>query len=112
MGTITIEGDGSIVVSADLQMIRDKLLTLLTINVFQPVKKSSLVEQLDTVIDTNQIDHILSELVEEKRVVIEKDHFRLTYKGMKSLIPGKGRTLRDIQRMEYLVQLSKQRGGS
>jgi len=82
------------------------------INVFQPVERSFLVEQLEPEADTDQIDHILDELIKEKRVAVEKDHFRLTYRGIKSIIPGRGRILRDIQRMEYLVQLSKQRGGS
>lgn len=112
MGTITIEGDGSIVVSTDLQMIRAKLLTLLTVNVFQPVDRALLVEYLKSSIDTQQIDCILDELIKENRVTKESDRYRLTYHGGKTIIPGKGRILRDIQRMKYLVKISKQRGGS
>jgi len=98
--------------SQNLQTLRSKILTLVAINVFQPVEKSFLIEQLQPEVDTDQIDYILDELIKEKRVAFEKNHFRLTYKGIKSIIPGRGRILRDIQRMEYLVQLSKQRGGS
>ena len=98
--------------SHNLQTLRSKILTLVAINVFQPVEKAFLIEQLESIVDTNQIDYIIDELIKEKRVAFEKDHFRLTHKGIKSIIPGKGRILRDIQRMEYLVQISKQRGGS
>ena len=98
--------------SQNLQTLRSKILTLVAINVFQPVERSFLSEQLDIIIDTERLDNILNELLEENRVVIEGNHFRVTYKGMKSMIPDKGRILRDIQRMEYLVQLSKERGGS
>lgn len=98
--------------SRDLQTLRNKLLTLAVINVLQPVERSFLIEQLESIVDTDHIDYILDELIKEKSVTIEKNHFRLTHKGMKVMIPRKGRTLRDMQRMEYLVQLSKQRGGS
>lgn len=100
------------VLSPDLQRIRAKLLTLVAVNIFQPAESSLLVEQLKSHIDTEQIDSILDELVKEKRIIEEGSRYRLTYHGGKSIIPGKGRILRDIQRMEYLVQLSKQRGGS
>lgn len=112
MGKSTIEGDGSIVVSTDLQMVRDKLLTLLTINVFQPVERPLLVEHLKSSIDNQRMDCILDKLIKERRVTKEGDRYRLTYHGSKTIIPGKSRTLRDIQRMKYLVQISKERGGS
>ncbi len=98
--------------SQNLQTLRSKILTMVAINVFQPVEKSFLTEQLQPEVDTSHIDHILDELIKEERVAFENGHFRATYKGMKSIIPGRGRILRDIQRMEYLVQLNKQRGGS
>ena len=97
--------------SHNLQHIRDKLITLAAVNIFQPAEKAFLSKQLDSIIDTERLDYILNELLNEKRVVIEKNHFRVTNRGMKSMIPDKGRILRDIQRMEYLVQLSKERGG-
>lgn len=98
-------------ISRNLQSIRDKLITLVAVNIFQPVERSFLLDQLDTIIDTERLDNILDKLLEEKKIVNEENHFRVTYKGMKSMIPDKGRILRDIQRMQYLVQLSKQRGG-
>ena len=97
--------------SQNLVALRSKILTLVAINVFQPVEKSFLIEQLKCEVDTNHIDHILDELIKEKRVAFENRHFRTTYKGMKSIIPGRGRILRDLQRMEYLTQLSSKGGG-
>lgn len=97
--------------SHNLQYLRDKLITLVAVNIFQPAEKALLSRQLDSIIDTGRLDYILNELLNEKRVVIEQNNFRVTNRGMKSMIPDKGRILRDIQRMEYLVNLSKKRGG-
>lgn len=97
--------------SQNLQSLRSKILTTVAINVFQPVEKTFLIEQLQTEVDTNQIDHILDELTRERRITLEQGHYRLTYKGIKSIVPGRGRILRDLQRMEYLTQLSSKRGG-
>ncbi len=97
--------------SQNLQSLRSKILTMVAINVFQPVEKTFLIEQLQIEVNTDQIDHILDELIKEQRVALEKDHYRLTYKGIKSIVPGRGRILRDIQRMEYLTQLSSKGGG-
>lgn len=93
-----------------LKYISDKLITLYAVNIFQPVEKDFLLKQLNN-IRSKKLDRILDELINEKRIVIEKNHFRLTLKGMYSMIPGDGRILRDLQRMEYLSQLSKKGGG-
>lgn len=95
----------------DWENIRAKLLTLLAINIFQPVKISFLKQKLNNQIDTSKLRIILHELIKEKKVNRELRHYHLTYKGLKSVIPGKGRVLRDLHRMEYLVSLSKKGGG-
>ena len=96
----------------DLQKIRVKLLTLAMVNVLQPIEKSLLAEQLKSRINAEQLDDILSELVREKRVTKEKERYRLTSRGMRSIIPAEGRILRDVQRMKYLAQVTRQRGGA
>ncbi len=59
------------------------------------------------------MNNILKELIAQNKVAVEKKHYRLTYGGfIKSIVPNKGRFLRDNQRMEHLIQLTKQRGGS
>ena len=60
-----------------------------------------------------QMDNVLKELIAQNKVVVEKNHYRLTYSGFtKSIVPNRGKFLRDNQRMEHLIQLTKQRGGS
>ena len=94
----------------NLKYISDKLITLYAVNIFQPVDKDSLSKQLSN-IRSKRLDRILDELINEKRIALEKNHFRLTLKGMYSMIPGDARILRDLQRMEYLSQLNKKGGG-
>ena len=93
----------------NLNYVRDKLITLYAVNIFQPVEKDVLLKQLDN-ISSQGLDQILNELINEKRVLVEKNHFRLTYKGMHSMLSNKGRVFRDLQRMEYLSQLNKKGG--
>ncbi len=91
----------------DWENTHAKLVTLLAINIFQPVKLSLLKQKLNTQIDTSKLKIILDELIKEKKLNRELRHYRLTYKGLNSVVPGKGRVLRDLHRMEYLVNLSK-----
>ena len=94
-----------------LENLLNKSLTLVAINIFQPCNKDILKENLKSEVNPDQLDNILTILVKEQRVALEKDHYRLTYKGIKSIVPGRGRILRDLQRMEYLTQLSSKGGG-
>ncbi len=94
-----------------LENLLNKSLTLVAINIFQPCNKDILKENLKSEVNPDQIDNILTILIKEQRVICENNHFRLTRKGIDSIIPGKGRILRDLQRMEYLTQLSSKGGG-
>ena len=94
-----------------LETFTAKSLVLVVINIFQPCKKAILEENLKNEVDSKLLDDVITKLLEEKRVTFERDFFRITLKGMNSIIPGKGRMLRDLQRMEYLSQLSKKGGG-
>lgn len=94
-----------------LETLTAKSLVLVAINIFQPCKKAILEENLKNEVDSKLLDDVITKLLEEKRVTCERDYFRLTLKGMNSIISGKGRMLRDLQRMEYLSQLSKKGGG-
>jgi hypothetical protein len=92
--------------------LRAKLITLLAINIYEPVKLGFLKQKLKSQIDTSKIKGVLTELTNEKKVAVESKHYRLTCYGLnKSVVPQQGRILRDIHRMEYLVNLSKKRGG-
>ena len=93
-----------------IESLMAKSMALLAINIFQPCKRDILENNLKKYADSNQLDDILTQLIEEKRVICETDYFRLTLKGMDSITPGKGRMLRDLQRMEYLSQLNKKGG--
>lgn len=93
------------------QRIRAKSLTLAVVNVLQPVKKTVLTKQLKSTIGIAQINDVLDELIKENKVTKEKWRYRLTSHGMQSIIPDEGRVLRDVQRMKYLAQVTRQRGG-
>ena len=95
----------------DIEHIRAKLLIAATINIFEPVSKSVLIEKLKNSIEITKIETILDELVKSDMVVKEKDYLRLTHYGYKAIIHGKGRKLRDIYRMKYLFEITQQRGG-
>ena len=95
-----------------LEFLTAKSILIFTINILQPCKKNTLEANLSEDIDSDLLDTLLAQLVEEKRVTREGDHFRLTIKGMNSIIPGKGRILRDLHRMQYLSQLTVKGGGA
>ena len=97
----------------DWDIVRAKLVTLLAINVLQPVELKFLKRKLKPHIARHQLDNILKELIAQNKVAVEKKHYRLKYSGLtKSIVPNRGKFLRDNQRMEHLIQLTKQRGGS
>jgi len=97
----------------DWDITRSKLVTLLAINIFQPVELKSLKKRLKPHIRPRLMNNILKELIAQNKVTVEKQHYRLTYSGfIKSIVPNRGKFLRDNQRMEHLIQLTKKRGGS
>jgi len=94
-------------------ILHAKLVTLLTINIMQPIELESLKKRLKPHIKPRLMNNILKELIAQNKVTVEKNHYRLTYSGFnKSIVPNRGKFLRDNQRMEHLIQLTKQRGGS
>jgi hypothetical protein len=97
--------------SDQLQRIHTKLATLFAINVFQPINKDELIKRLETNVDKTNFDSILDELIKEGRIVCEDNLFRVTYIGLKSVIRGKSRVVRDSARLQYLSDISKRRGG-
>ena len=97
--------------SSEASRIKAKLMTLLVINIMQPVLRSTLNIQLSKYANPIELLKIINELVNENKIVKEHYRYRTTASGWKSTIPGEGRVLRDIHRMEYLVESSKQRGG-
>lgn len=99
------------VIDSGLQRVNNRLLTLATINVFQPVERELLVDKLQSRIDAEQLSIILDELISEHRIVLENQYFRVTRLGYKSILPDKGRILRDINRMQYLADINLIRGG-
>lgn len=97
----------------DWDILRAKLVALLAINIFQPVELKSLKKRLKPHIKPRQMNNVLKELIAQNKVAVEKKHYRLTYSGfIKSIVPNRGKFLRDGQRMEHLIELTKQRGGS
>lgn len=94
-------------------IVHAKLVTLLAINVLQPVELKYLRKKLKPHVRLRQLDIILKELIAQNKVAVEKQHYRLTYNAFtKSIVLNRGKFLRDNQRMEHLIQLTKQRGGS
>lgn len=94
----------------DWDTLRAKLVTLLAINIFQPVELSLLRKKLKPHIKPRQMNNVLKELIAQNKVTVEKQHYRLTYSGfIKSIVPNRGKFLRDNQRMEHLIQFTKQK---
>jgi predicted transcriptional regulator len=96
---------------ADLDNIRTKLLIVAAINVFQPIDMPSLADRLKNNIDEKQIKTIIDEFIRDGIIVEEKERFRVTKRGYKAILPGRGRELRDVYRMRYLFEITQQRGG-
>jgi len=95
-----------------LEFLTAKSILLFTINIFQPCNRNTLEANLKKEIDPKLLDPLLAQLLKEKRATREGDYFRLTAKGMTSIIPGKGRILRDLHRMQYLSELTAKGGGA
>jgi len=91
--------------------INDRIITLATINILEPVTRESLIKETAQYIDKKQIENIIDELLNDGLIVREKKSYRVTYRGNKVNISVRARKLRDIQRMKYLLGISKQRGG-
>jgi hypothetical protein len=94
----------------DISRLHDKLNILFTINVFEPITKEELIAKVTTVIDISKFEGIIKQLIEEKRIMENDNHFRDTYLGLMSLGHGKGRILRDTARLYNLSRVVK-RGG-
>lgn len=89
---------------------KTKVTVLFIINIFQPTTLETIHRNMRYEISLPDLQDLLNELHNEGKITEENKHYRLTFIGSKSIIPGKGRTMRDTHRMEYLVEYSKQRG--
>jgi len=92
-------------------VVLDKLKTIAAINVLQPVTKSNLSKLLAKNIDPASLPIIMQELQEEGLIKSDKKYYRLTRIGMSYIASRESKFLRDIYRMKYLLDTSKQRGG-
>ncbi len=89
----------------------ERINTLASINVLQPVTIADLSRALTRRVQRNVLPTILSELVRDGLVARESTHYRVTTRGMSLLSSRHVSTARDIARMKYLLATSKQRGG-
>lgn len=89
---------------------RNKFVILGIVNIVQPVKKRSLVKLLKPEFAKKDIDDTLKQLIKEDRIIKEADKYRLTNYGLKTVLPGEARKLRDKHRMHYLYEIWKNRG--
>jgi len=95
----------------NVNVVRNKFAILEIINIVQPVRKRSLSKILKTGFTKRDVEITLKELIKEGRVVKESDTYRLTNYGLKTIIPGELRKLRDKYRMHHLYEIWKGRGG-
>ena len=91
-----------------LTKIFNKYRLLFAINVHQPITFDSLFQIFNERITTDETHEILYELITENRVAEDAESYRITRKGTESIIPGRGRALRDVQRMEFLVKSNRE----
>lgn len=92
-------------------IVLDKIKTIATINILQPVTKLNLSKLLKDNISPESLPTILKELVQEGLIISEKKYYRVTRLGMSYIHSGESKSLRDVYRMKYLLRTSKQRGG-
>jgi len=93
-------------------IVLDKMKTLTAINVLEPTTESTLARALKNDIEPSSLSIILEELLIEGLISKEKRHFRITYRGISLNHSQNSKKLRDISRMKYLLNTSKQRGGN
>lgn len=94
----------------DHNIILDKIKALTVINVLEPVTMTNLKKVFKNTINPDSLSIILTELLDEKLVAIEKMHYRVTLKGLSFKMSRESRTLRDIYRMKYILNTKKAKG--
>jgi len=92
-------------------IVLDKIKTIATINVLEPVTVANLSRSLKNKIDPKLLPIILDELFKDGLVTSEKKYYRVTRRGMSFSTSRESKFLRDIYRMKYLLSTNKQRGG-
>lgn len=97
--------------------LKNRVLVLASINVLQPVTKRNLVKSLEEINNeetsniVEDIEVILDELNDAGFIKKERGWYRTTYKGISLFTSKKAKQIRDTQRIFYLLETSKQRGG-
>ena len=86
--------------------------TLAAINVLEPITESKLTRTLKNDIDPSSLSTILADLLIDGLISKEQRYFRITYRGMSLNHSQNSKKLRDISRMKFLLNISKQRGGN
>ena len=89
----------------------NRIMTLMAINILQPVIKNDLAKSLLDIIDQDSISLILTELNDDGLISNENGYYRSTRLGMALNVSNQSKKLRDILRMKHLLSTSKQRGG-
>ena len=83
---------------------KEKFLVLQIINIFQPIKREKLKQIIGDIYEPKTIDRILRKLIKEERVVKESKTLRATRYGLKTVVNGEARLLRDKYRMHYIYE--------
>ena len=91
--------------------ISDKMKILKLVNILQPVTKTTLLKHLPKTIRPESISSILTELLQDNLLSKERRYYRVTTSGLSFNLSKQSKKLRDITRMKYLLQTTKQRGG-
>ena len=91
--------------------LSNRIRTLAIVTVLQPVTKASLLEYLRGTVHRDSISSILTDLLDAGLVAKDKRYYRATARGLSFSVSRRSKTLRDIDRMKYLLAISKQRGG-
>lgn len=97
----------------NINISEDKFLVLQIINIYQPVNKTRLKTIFETKYKTTEINTILKQLLNDKRIaIVENNKYRATNYGMDTILSGPSRILRDKYRMHYWYNKLKNRGGA
>lgn len=89
--------------------VRAKYLTLLAVNILQPVSEEVLAESMNGQVSDVDLKEALGLLLTEERIAKDRDTYRTTAKGQRLTISKRGRILRDVQRMQFLIKLNRER---
>jgi predicted transcriptional regulator len=94
----------------DHNIVLDRIKVMNVINILEPVSITDLVTALNNNVDPDLLTSIIEELHNSGFISIDKEYYRVTRRGLSFYLSRESKTLRDVYRMNYLVNTTKAKG--